>query len=275
MKLKLLVTDLDGTLLNSKSQVSAKNIKSLEHAGKNGIIRVLATGRSFYSLQKSSLHLLPFDYFVFSCGAGIWSLHQKQLIYKCNLSVIESQKAFYALENLNVDFSVQFAVPDNHFYYFVKKSSDNPDFDRRNIIYKNYCHEIKSTNFKKSVFCQMIAVVPSIVGVSVYNQVKKELKELNVVRSTSPLDHQSVWVEVFNKNASKLNGIKQIAKKYHISRNDIMCCGNDFNDEEMLDWCKYSFVVDNAPEELKARFKTVASNNKNGFSEAYELWLKC
>ena len=49
MAYSLLATDLDGTLLNCAAQISEGNFSALQRCGERGIVRVAATGRSYYS----------------------------------------------------------------------------------------------------------------------------------------------------------------------------------------------------------------------------------
>ena len=50
---EMIITDLDGTLLNNNREVSLLDMKSLFWLGENDIPRVIATGRSFYSTKKA------------------------------------------------------------------------------------------------------------------------------------------------------------------------------------------------------------------------------
>ena len=52
-----------------------------------------------------------------------------------------------------------------------------------------------------------------------------------------------------------------------------MSVGNDYNDLDLLEWTSGSFVVDNAPADLKKRFVGVNSNNDGGVAEAARRWL--
>jgi len=49
--------------------------------------------------------------------------------------------------------------------------------------------------------------------------------------------------------------------------------GNDYNDLDLLEWAGKSYVVENAPTDLKARFPAVASNNHGGVAEAAKSLL--
>jgi hypothetical protein len=49
--------------------------------------------------------------------------------------------------------------------------------------------------------------------------------------------------------------------------------GNDYNDLDLLEWAAHSFVVENAPDDMKNRFETVSSNNNGGVAEAAGRWF--
>ena len=47
--------------------------------------------------------------------------------------------------------------------------------------------------------------------------------------------------------------------------------GNDYNDEDLLSWSGQAYVVNNAPDSLKRKFKSVLSNNNSGVTHAAVL----
>ena len=52
---ELVVTDLDGTLLGSNREAGKRNLHTLHNLGEQGILRVIATGRSLFSAPQSSI----------------------------------------------------------------------------------------------------------------------------------------------------------------------------------------------------------------------------
>ena len=76
----LVVTDLDGTLLDSASRLSDVNRRTLETLGRNGVVRAVATGRSLYSARLVMHEDFPVDYLAFSSGAGIVSWEDRRLL---------------------------------------------------------------------------------------------------------------------------------------------------------------------------------------------------
>ena len=63
---KMIVTDLDGTLLNSEGQVSNRNYETLNKLKDLGHLRVIATGRSLFSTKKILTLDFPFDHLISS-----------------------------------------------------------------------------------------------------------------------------------------------------------------------------------------------------------------
>ncbi len=69
MSIKMVVTDLDGTLLRNDKTISDEAWKSFHILGEKKIIRVAATGRNMFSLRKVIPSDFPFDFIVFSTGS--------------------------------------------------------------------------------------------------------------------------------------------------------------------------------------------------------------
>lgn len=271
MKIRMIVTDLDGTLLNTNSRVSDSDYETLKKIGKKGILRVIATGRSPYSFSKVIPMDFPIDYLIFSSGAGAMNWRTKEIIYKTELNGIDVQNVVIELMKHDVDFMVHEAIPTNHRFLFHDSGRDNPDFHRRIEVYNNFCQPfIPGVEYDTSA-TQILAVLPN--NVEWYESLKKRFPTLKVIRATSPLDGYSIWMEIFRKDVSKAFGIEQIRKKHGIDGKNIITLGNDYNDIDMLSNYLNSFVVANAPDDLKESFKSVKSNDDSGFSDMVERFI--
>ncbi|MBT3303235.1 MAG: HAD family phosphatase [Bacteroidetes bacterium] len=270
----IVATDLDGTLFNSSNKISKTDLKTLNYLKYNGFVRVIATGRSMYSLNKATSANLPIDYVVFSSGAGVYDWKQKKVIYSTNLSPDETKMSFEKLVQYQIDFSIQNKIPENHRYeYLKKKHNSNPDFERRNQLYTNFSSEITVDEFVAKESCQLLAITEKEKGLKMIEELSLSLSDLKIIRSTSPIDNKSLWIEIFSKNVSKASGLDYLANLLNIDSKKVMAIGNDYNDIDMLKWAEKSFVVENAPVDIKRNFKVVGSHNNSGFSEAVEIWL--
>jgi len=263
--MSMVVTDLDGTLLNDKQKTSTEDLDTLRKLKTKGITTVIATGRSVYSINKVIPKDFPIDYIVFSSGAGILDFKKKRLIYSFHLTENEIKQGTKAFLETETDFSIQNPIPDNHKYCYYKTGKRNPDFDRRCELYKEFTTKIDIDKLPAKA-CQLIGIIPE--GIEKFEKIKSKIKELKTIRTTSPLDGKTIWIELFPKNVSKASGIEILRKKLNKSKNNIIIIGNDYNDIDMLDYGTNSFVVNSAPNQLKSNYKTTkGSNNESAFSE--------
>ena len=81
-KIRLIATDLDGTLLKSDKSISEKDWKTLEYLASKQIVRVAATGRSLFKVKQVLPENAPFDFIVFSSGAGIYDWKNKNILQR-------------------------------------------------------------------------------------------------------------------------------------------------------------------------------------------------
>ncbi len=271
MKIKMVITDFDGTLLNSRKIVSINNRYALELLGKEKICRVIATGRNLYSLNKVINNDFPVDYVVFSSGCGLLNWKTKEIIFQGNLDSLTVKHISNIFINDNLDFMCHEIVPNNHYFFYHHDGNDNHDFFRRLELYKNYSKKITRPIEHES--SQFLVVFPE--NSNKINQYKNILDNVNIIRTTSPLDHKSVWMEIFHKEISKSKTCQRLCDILGIDRKFTLGIGNDYNDIDLLKWSEQSFVVENAPEEMKFNFNNTLSNDKDGFSSVInEMILK-
>ena len=64
---RLLVLDLDGTLTNSKKEISPRNLRTLLHLQQSGVRLVLASGRPTYGIAPLAEQLKMKDYITVEC----------------------------------------------------------------------------------------------------------------------------------------------------------------------------------------------------------------
>ena len=108
------VTDLDGTLLDGSHRLSRANRAALHTLGEAQILRVVATGRSPFSARKVIDSEFPIDYLVCSSGAAILSWPQNDLLKSTDLPGSRAIQVAHRLKELELDFMLHAATPENH-----------------------------------------------------------------------------------------------------------------------------------------------------------------
>jgi hypothetical protein len=267
------VSDLDGTLLPHNSTISREDLHTLEELSEKGICRVLATGRSLYSMRKVVPRSAPFDYVIFATGAGIMDWHSQELIYSQNLDGEQISRVCAVLEELNLDYMLHNAIPETHHMQY-KAFNGIPDFLQRVEIYREYATQLRADqapNWDQAT--QFLAIVDSH-RKDIYDSLSRLLQPLTIIRTTSPLDFSSLWIEIFAPGVNKGSSLEYLLKHIGLSLSQSMVVGNDYNDLQMLKICPNAYVTANAPESMKKEFRTVDLCKDNGFSEAVELWLE-
>ncbi len=270
----LFITDFDGTLLRSDGTFAQRDLDALESLTRRGVKTAVATGRSLYSFINSPGVDLPVDYIIFTTGAGVVTQSGQKLLYQVNLSPEMVSQSLDFLKKSTLDFMLHHPVPENHRYVYRRRNLDNVDFESRLERYREFGQPL-AFNFRSGFgeASQFLAVVPYHKAQDALRAVRIGLPGLSVIRSTSPLDHESTWIELFHPDVSKGRTAAWLASELHVSSADTMAVGNDYNDLDLLKWATFSCVVENAPDDLKCCFKQVASNNNGGVAEAINHWL--
>ena len=248
---------------------SKRSLKALADLQRNGIIVVIATGRNIYSAKKVLDADLPIDYLMFSAGCGVINWKTKKIIYENHLKRNEIKKTIKILLAHEVNFMLHNPIPDNHYFNYAQNTKNNPDFKRRIATYKSFAGILKNLPDTAS---QIIAILKQDEKMK-FEEIKKEIDFLKVIRATSPLDHKSIWLEVFPKKVSKGHSAEWLGNYLKIKREDTVGIGNDFNDLDLLHWTAQSYVVENSPAELKTKFRVIKSNEEDGFAEITEKIL--
>ena len=268
---EIVITDFDGTLIDNNKEVSLTDMKSLYWLGENNIIRVIATGRNYFSISKVLKDNFPIDFLIFSSGAGIYDWKNKVLMHSQYLPDYEVKQISKILINNNVDFMIHEMIPENHKFVFHKSDNHNPDFENRIKIYKEFAIEIdlSTENYKHA--CQILAIFPN--NINLFDEIQQKFNDIKIIRTTSPLDGDSIWMEIFPKTVSKGHGVDWLCKKLKINKSKTISIGNDYNDIDMLEYTAEKYVVSNAPEDLKEKFPVCKSNQESGFTNALDLYF--
>ena len=270
----LFATDMDGTLLLPGNDFHRMDIAALESLGKMNIIRVIATGRSPFSFDRMmGERILPVDYLVLSSGARIRSYRTGEFLRTASMNAALTSHAAKVLIDLSYDFCIQGTFPDNHVFTYRYSSGCNPDIERRIALYTDHCRPFENGD-EERVSTQIVIVVPPGRQEGVLGNVTASLGEsYSILRTTSPIDDESLWIEIFPAGVSKRSGVEWIAAEFGLSGKDAAAVGNDYNDHDLLEWAGHAFVVEDSPEHLRTRFTEVPSVNDGGVAEAARLWL--
>lgn len=269
----LVATDLDGTLLGPDHTLGPRDAAALRQLGHAGVVRVVATGRSLRAAERVLEPGFPIDYLAVSSGAGVLEWPSGRILRQHRFEAAEAERVTRVLDGFGVDFMAHSPVPDDHRFRYVRARGENPDFERRVGRYDEFATRWELADgggFAPSgAACQFVAIVGEDEA-HIVDRARAALPGFEVVRSTSPLDGRSVWVEVRPPGVGKARAVAWLAARHRLDAARTAAVGNDYNDSEMLAWSANAFVVGNAPPELRERFRVVSPNDAGGFSDVVE-----
>ena len=249
---KLLAFDLDGTLLNSKKELTVPTIRILQKSVSNGIKIVFASGRIKSSIDQYT-RLCPFPVSVLSLnGAAVYSDQPS------------GQKRIYSasLPHEYSDFLIDYSRKNKtllNFYHedtlFAIKNEDNLPW------LALYIEQTRSMYTYLDSFQSMTGVSPSkIIFVGQPEVLDRQQhyfteKWGNTVYICRTWDY---YLEFLNPLANKAAGLSALADYYNISSECVVSFGDAENDIPMLQYSGFSVAVQNAGEPVKKAAKKVS-----------------
>lgn len=264
--IKLLAIDMDGTCLNSKSQMSEATVAALKKASECGIAVVPTTGRNLtclpHRLQKESFY----RYVITSNGAGVVDLNDNsrifdlQIPYRTAYELLDkcAKKGVGTAAHINEDYFVQ-----GKFFSMVGRLVYGEDANR-SVTVKNISEYIKKNRTSVEEI-QLYFVHPKIR--ERITQILEPYKDLSAAYS-------SIYVEIFANGASKGIALEKLANHLGICKDEIACIGDGENDLPMFEASGMKFAMGNAVDKLKEKADYVLpSNNDDGVAYAINNYI--
>ncbi len=265
---RLVVTDLDGTFLKNDRTISIKNLEALELLGEKKIVRAVATGRNLKKVTEVLNKHVPFDYIVYSSGAGLYDWKEKKHISNQNIDIETSNKLLRFFIQRKLNFHAFHPSPENHLHWYFRGETQCDEFERYFDFNQNFASELNLPQLPETELCQFLVIIKE--DDNLFAEMKNEIEsissEIRVIRSSSPITKGYIWIEVFHRSVSKGNGVKQICELLNIGQNETLGLGNDYNDLDLLEFTNFSFLTENAPNEIKHLFPNILSNENDAFA---------
>lgn len=263
MKYKMLVLDMDDTLLTDDHTISSENATMLSKARELGVYIVLASGRPTPAMIAYAKELqLDDSYMISYNGAVITDLKEDKIIFEQTLTQEQIHELY--------DYSLK---SKTHIITYVDGKIVSETDSEYIEIEKNItglAHN-KVVSFKDEV--QSSAIKCILLEEPTYlKTVEKDLK--------AAMPHLSVcmskpfFLEVAQNGIDKGASIKFLAEKLNILQSEIIAVGNAGNDLTMIEYAGLGVWVDNVDPELRDKGDViVASNNNHGVAEVVRRFI--
>jgi Cof subfamily protein (haloacid dehalogenase superfamily) len=267
-RIKLVATDLDGTFLRDDHSISPRNLEALHRLGERNIVRVAATGRNLKKVREVINEHVPFDFVVFSSGAGVFNWRNNEHVFMQNIAKESATNLMQYFIQQGLNFHAFYPIPENHKHYFFRGNEACEEFERYFNFNRAHSAEIDRDSVPESELCQFLLIIRE--NTTEFLQIKEQIEtmcpEIRVIRTSSPITNGYIWIEIFHKSVSKGNGVNEICKRIGISKEETLGLGNDYNDFDLLEFTALSFLTGNAPDEIKTRFPLLPTNENDAFA---------
>lgn len=260
-KIKLVISDMDGTLLNANHEVSKDFFNIYRVLKSKGILFVAASGRSHKSISKK-LDAIKEDIIIVSENGAI-AIKQDQLILSTPLLDSHFKKVVQLISNLEDTFPVYCGMHQ----IYIKRI--NPEFKKLLKEYYPAYLVIEDENEIKEPIYKIALYHNESSERFIYPHVKHLEGDFKVKVSANH------WVDISELLAHKGHAIQLIQKTYNILPEETMAFGDYKNDIEMLRLAQFSYAMANAhPEVIEAANYMTLSHTKQGVEHILKQLIK-
>ncbi len=247
---KLLLFDLDGTLLRSDKTLSEATLKALQKCRKNGILIGISTSRAEHNALSFLSKLQP-NVLITSGGALV--KYNGKYIYKAEFSKEETKQMIaLAREICGKDCEITVDTVNSHYWNYKIDPKKN-DCTWGDSIYTDF------DNFEKNSLKMCVEIFDD----SKARRLKELLSECDCVRFSD-----GYWYKFTKKTATKENAIINFCSLSEIKAEEIVAFGDDYADIGMLELCGKGIAMGNAVKEVKNKADLIiGSNDEDGIAE--------
>jgi len=263
MKYKLIAADIDGTLVNSKREITPKTKEKIHEAIERGVIFTICSGRPVQGVQLITKQLEADIPVITYNGAMVITGESRKIIYSCTMR----REDAIQVEKLGRERNTTIAVwADNQLY--VNR------MDERAAKYSELSGTppIKYENIEELIG----KGINKILWYDEVERINEFQKELQGKLSSTVNFHTSqlFFLEFVDVNASKAIALEKLGEYYGIKREEMIAIGDGFNDLSMIEYAGLGVAMENAPSEIKeaADFVTL-SNEDDGVAYVIEKFI--
>ncbi|MCR5760790.1 MAG: Cof-type HAD-IIB family hydrolase [Sphaerochaetaceae bacterium] len=265
--IKLVCVDVDGTLVSDDKSIPQGNLKAIKEASYRGVAFAVLSGRISPSIQHYQ-KLLGIKGPVSSLGGCILEDQNLNIIEEYNLDRETCLKIFEARRESGISLL---------FYHHNRWFTDR-DTDPRWIKSEYGATGVKGeltdsledllSSFLPNKFLALDIEIPKV-------EYFYKLLSASAPDTVKAFFSWPQFLEVVPPQADKGQAVKSLRRYYNLKKEEVMVCGDYFNDTQMFSEAGISVAMANSPQGVKdlATYVTKNDNNNCGVAEAIEKFV--
>lgn len=259
--IKLILSDLDGTFLNSKGQFDKKYFKNvLLELKKRNIAFAAVTGKQTERVEELFGELSK-DIWILGDSASRIK-HSGNFKFESLIPNKKGLNLISKLENIHTDQTIIACTTKSA---VISKNRNQLDGE---IVRKSYA--------SMSVVSDFSEISDDFVKITVFDRKKRCFQTFDKIKSEQDnfyiIASEAAWIDVTSKGVHKGTTVQKLQEILSVKFEETMAFGDGYNDFELLDQAKESYAMSNAFEEVKRHAKHIApSNNDNGVLQVIKM----
>ena len=271
MTIKLIATDMDGTILDSQGLLDLPRLeKILDRLEEKGIRFVIATGNEIHRVRQLLGHLADRVVLIVANGAKIFENNQLIQVETWDDELVEKALTFFKGQECQNQFVITSMNGG-----FVKEGTIFTQLDKfmtPEMIELFY----QRMNFVEELHPELFGGVLKmslVVGEDRMDQVQEDFNQVfnGYVQAVSS---GYGCLDIIQDGIHKAWALQELLKRWNIKPEEIMAFGDSENDVEMLELAGIAYAMENADEKAKAVATDIApANSQGGVYKVIEGWL--
>ena len=272
---RLIAIDIDGTLLDSKVEISPANLNALRRAHEAGVEIVLVTGRR-HKFALPVAESLGFDLWLISSNGAVTRstrgklFHRDLLLRTTALKVCRHMQPFRNHTVLTFDREGMGAIVcENHeqLYGVIQRWME------KNAPYIEYVSPIEKALTEDPIQTMFCGPIELMQRAQERLQACDFAGEFTLLRTQYDARNLCI-LDILNAGCSKGHALERWARYRGLDRSEVMAIGDNYNDVEMLAFAGHPVIMGNASDDLKQNGWTVTlHNDESGVAAAIEQVL--
>lgn len=249
---KLVVIDLDNTLLNDEHKISERNSEMVQKVRSKGIEVIIATGRMYISAKPYLKDLSLKNSAIVYNGAMVKDIETDKTVYHKPIDKIHAKEIIRDIKNEGLHLNLY----QNDKLYV---DSDNKYTKRYEKISGVKAIKVEDLTEMDIVDPTKMLIIEDDPELHLYYQKYLESKYGDIINVT---ESKKYFIEIGAKDVNKGKTLQQLIKEKDIDKDEIIAIGDSYNDIEMLSYAGIGIAMENAPEKVKNRADMVAPDNE-------------
>lgn len=267
MRYRFIALDIDGTLANSRKEISYANVAALDRAQEAGVKVALVSGRPTFGILPAAraIHLDRYGGYVFAFnGARVTHAGTGEVLYENALPPEELPRIQAAAHEFGVGMityrpdCVLTETPDDRYVLLEAGINKMP--------VKGVPDIVKATQAPtaKSLLVGEPGYLADVEGV-----LRERFPRLNVYRS------EPYFLEIVPQFVDKAFALERMLQVLGLTRDELLACGDGFNDVSMIRYAGMGVAVSNAQEDVKraAAYVSPYSNDEDAVAHAVRRFV--